>query len=104
MRRLANYINGESVAPKSGRYVELISPVTGQPFAEMPVSNADDMDAAHETRRIGKIVDQPHADARHAEHVEHHDAVVGQFDPCGECLEWRTGRRHQIRDHVHRLP
>ena len=46
MRRLANYINGESVAPKSGRYVELISPVTGQPFAEMPVSNADDMDAA----------------------------------------------------------
>ena len=46
MRRLANYINGESVAPKSGRYVELISPVTGQPFAEMPVSGADDIDAA----------------------------------------------------------
>jgi betaine-aldehyde dehydrogenase len=46
MRRLANYINGESVAPKGGRYVELISPVTGQPFAEMPVSGADDIDAA----------------------------------------------------------
>jgi betaine-aldehyde dehydrogenase len=46
MRRLANYINGESVAPKSGRYVELLSPVTGEPFAEMPVSSADDVDAA----------------------------------------------------------
>jgi len=46
MRRLANYINGESVAPQSGRYVELISPVTGQPFAEMPVSSAADIDAA----------------------------------------------------------
>ena len=36
MRRLANFIGGESVTPKSGKYVELISPVTGQPFAEMP--------------------------------------------------------------------
>ena len=46
MRRLANYINGEMVAPSSGRYVELISPVTGQPFAEMPISNGADVDAA----------------------------------------------------------
>ena len=46
MRRLANFIGGESVAPKSGSYVELINPTTGQPFAEMPVSNASDVDAA----------------------------------------------------------
>jgi betaine-aldehyde dehydrogenase len=46
MRRLANFIGGESVAPKSGKYVELISPVTGQPFAEMPVSDASDVDHA----------------------------------------------------------
>ena len=46
MRRLANFIGGESVAPKSGNYVELISPVTGQPFAESPVSNAADVDHA----------------------------------------------------------
>ena len=45
MRRLANFIGGESVAPKSGSYVELINPTTGQPFAEMPVSNASDVDA-----------------------------------------------------------
>jgi betaine-aldehyde dehydrogenase len=46
MRRLANFIGGEDVAPKSGKYVELISPVTGQPFAETPVSNEADVDYA----------------------------------------------------------
>jgi betaine-aldehyde dehydrogenase len=46
MRRLANFIGGESVAPKSGAYVELINPSTGEPFAEMPVSNASDIDFA----------------------------------------------------------
>jgi betaine-aldehyde dehydrogenase len=46
MRRLANFIGGESVAPKSGAYVELINPSTGEPFAEMPVSNSSDVDFA----------------------------------------------------------
>jgi betaine-aldehyde dehydrogenase len=46
MRRLANFIGGESVAPKSGKYVELTNPATGSPFAEMPLSNEVDVDAA----------------------------------------------------------
>jgi betaine-aldehyde dehydrogenase len=46
MRRLANFIGGESVAPKSAKYAELINPSTGEVFAETPVSNADDIDAA----------------------------------------------------------
>jgi betaine-aldehyde dehydrogenase len=46
MNRLANFIGGESVPPKSGKYVELISPVTGQTFAESPVSDASDVDHA----------------------------------------------------------
>jgi betaine-aldehyde dehydrogenase len=46
MRRLSNFINGESVAPKSAKYVELINPGTGQPMAEMPVSNDVDIDDA----------------------------------------------------------
>jgi betaine-aldehyde dehydrogenase len=36
------------VAPKSGQYVELISPVTGQPFAESPVSGEADVNDAFE--------------------------------------------------------
>jgi betaine-aldehyde dehydrogenase len=46
MRRLANFIGGESLPPKNGKYVELISPVTGQPFAESPVSDQSDVDHA----------------------------------------------------------
>ncbi len=46
MRRLANFIGGEFVAPQSGKYVELTNPATGQPFAEMPVSGEADVDAA----------------------------------------------------------
>ena len=46
MRRLANFIGGESVAPQTGKYVELINPATGQPFAEMPISGEADVDAA----------------------------------------------------------
>ncbi len=46
MRRLSNLIDGESVAPKSAKYVELINPGTGQPMAEMPVSNEVDIDDA----------------------------------------------------------
>ena len=46
MRRLSNFIGGESVAPRSGKYVELINPGTGLPMAEMPVSDASDIDDA----------------------------------------------------------
>ena len=46
MRRLSNFIGGESVAPKSGKYVELINPGTGQPLAEMPISTEEDVDHA----------------------------------------------------------
>ncbi len=49
MRRLANFVGGQSVAPASGKYVGLISPVTGKPFAEMPVSNETDVDRAFQS-------------------------------------------------------
>ena len=46
MRRLQNFVGGEWVDPRSGKYVELISPVTGEPFAESPVSDESDVDHA----------------------------------------------------------
>ncbi|MDN7143636.1 aldehyde dehydrogenase [Pseudomonas sp. JQ170] len=49
--RYGNYIGGEFVAPLSGQYFTNSSPVNGQPIAEFPRSNADDieraLDAAH---------------------------------------------------------
>src|SRR5437879_10059117 len=49
--RYENYIGGEWVTPTAGRYFENVSPVTGQPFCEIPRSDAADiekaLDAAH---------------------------------------------------------
>jgi aldehyde dehydrogenase len=49
--RYGNFIGGEWVAPVNGRYFDNISPVTGQPFTEIPRSDAADiekaLDAAH---------------------------------------------------------
>jgi aldehyde dehydrogenase len=49
--RYENYIGGEWVAPTAGRYFENVSPVTGQPFCEIPRSDETDiekaLDAAH---------------------------------------------------------
>jgi aldehyde dehydrogenase len=49
--RYGNFIGGEFVEPRAGRYFENISPVTGRPFTEIPRSDADDvaraLDAAH---------------------------------------------------------
>ena len=46
MDRLENFVGGARVAPKSGNYVELVNPSTGDPFVESPVSGPDDVDVA----------------------------------------------------------
>ncbi len=46
MKKLQNFINGQSVDSKSGEMTTLINPATGQPFATAPISNAADVDAA----------------------------------------------------------
>ena len=52
--RYDNFIGGEWVAPKSGRYMENISPVTGGVVGEVARSDAQDieaaLDAAHKAR------------------------------------------------------
>ncbi|MCB5409663.1 aldehyde dehydrogenase [Pseudogemmobacter faecipullorum] len=53
--RYDNFIGGQWVAPKSGRYMENVSPVTGTVICEVPRSDAADielaLDAAHAARR-----------------------------------------------------
>jgi aldehyde dehydrogenase len=49
--RYENFIGGHWVAPIEGRYAENVSPVTGKPFTEVPLSTTEDvelaLDAAH---------------------------------------------------------
>ena len=52
--RYGNFIGGEWVAPVKGEYFQNVSPVTGQPFCEIPRSTAEDielaLDAAHKAK------------------------------------------------------
>ncbi len=45
MEKIANYIDGELVAPTSGQYLENIEPATGQPYSLIP--DSDDTDIAN---------------------------------------------------------
>ncbi|MBS2014852.1 MAG: aldehyde dehydrogenase family protein, partial [Deltaproteobacteria bacterium] len=53
--RYGNFIGGEWKEPRSGKYFENITPVTGRAFCEVPRSNADDieaaLDAAHKAKK-----------------------------------------------------
>ncbi|HYS55656.1 MAG TPA: aldehyde dehydrogenase [Thermoanaerobaculia bacterium] len=46
MPRLANFIGGEFVAPASGAYIDDINPATAERIAEIPDSDARDIDGA----------------------------------------------------------
>ncbi|NDE13869.1 aldehyde dehydrogenase family protein [bacterium] len=52
--RYANFIGGEWVAPRSGKYFENLTPVTGKAFCEIPRSDHHDielaLDAAHRAK------------------------------------------------------
>jgi betaine-aldehyde dehydrogenase len=49
MDRLENFVGGAKRAPRSGRYVELVNPSTGEAFVESPVSGPEDVDHACRT-------------------------------------------------------
>ncbi|GAA3470889.1 gamma-aminobutyraldehyde dehydrogenase [Nonomuraea roseola] len=45
--RLQNFINGEFVDAKSGRFSDIIDPCTGEAYLEAPISGQEDVDAAY---------------------------------------------------------
>lgn len=48
-KEIKNFINGESVAGKSGQTADLINPTTGEVFASAPISNEADIDLAYKS-------------------------------------------------------
>lgn len=48
MKKIANYINGALVEPKSGKYFDNIDPSTGKVYSLIPDSDASDIDEAVE--------------------------------------------------------
>ncbi|AZN99970.1 aldehyde dehydrogenase family protein [Mesorhizobium sp. M9A.F.Ca.ET.002.03.1.2] len=53
-KRYDNYIGGNWVAPKSGRYFDNISPVNGRPLCEIARSDAADIEAALDAAHTAK--------------------------------------------------
>ncbi|MEV0596656.1 gamma-aminobutyraldehyde dehydrogenase [Nonomuraea cavernae] len=45
--RLQNFINGELVDARSGRYSDVVDPCTGEVYLQAPISGAEDIDAAY---------------------------------------------------------
>ncbi|MBB5358080.1 aldehyde dehydrogenase [Rhodanobacter sp. ANJX3] len=52
--RYGNFIGGQWVAPKGGKYFDNITPITGHPFCEIPRSDKDDVEAALDAAHAAK--------------------------------------------------
>ena len=46
MQRIANYIDGKMIAPKSGAYLDNVDPATGKTYSQLPDSDQHDVDCA----------------------------------------------------------
>ena len=46
MEKILNYINGELVEPKNGKYLNNFNPSTGKPYSLIPDSRKEDIDIA----------------------------------------------------------
>jgi aminomuconate-semialdehyde/2-hydroxymuconate-6-semialdehyde dehydrogenase len=46
MEKIANYINGELIPPKSSQYMDDINPATAEIFAQIPLSDEEDLKSA----------------------------------------------------------
>ena len=53
-QRYDNYIGGQWVAPKAGRYFENVTPITGKAFCEIARSDASDIEAALDAAHAAK--------------------------------------------------
>lgn len=48
MKKISNYINGQMVAPVSGKYLDNINPATGAVYSQLPASGPDDIEQAYQ--------------------------------------------------------
>ena len=53
-KRYGNYIGGQWVEPKSGQYLDNVTPVTGKSFTSVPRSNGEDIEAALDAAHAAK--------------------------------------------------
>jgi aminomuconate-semialdehyde/2-hydroxymuconate-6-semialdehyde dehydrogenase len=59
MQQLQNFIDGQFVDPQNGKFVPSFNPATGEPFLQVPDSDAEDIDAAVEAAKKVRAVAPP---------------------------------------------
>lgn len=78
---LANFIDGQSHAPRSGRYLDVMDPAAGAPFAQCPDSDAQDVeDAVTAARHAAPEWAATPADVRAACLLRLADAIEARLD------------------------
>lgn len=92
--KYGNYIGGKWVEPKSGRYMDNLSPVTGHKICEVPRSDASDiefaLDAAHKARdKWGKtsITERSNILLKIAQRIEENLDLIARAET------WDNGKR-----------
>ena len=51
-KKYGNFIDGEFVLPKSGKYIDTVNPATGEVLTKIASSNAEDVDLAVKVSRL----------------------------------------------------
>ena len=95
---LKNFINGQYIEPASAEYFDLISPVTGQPYARSPHSNQSDVDAAYAAAKAAfSVWGRSTPSARQKALLALADAVEKNGDRLVEAQSRNTGQiKHWI--------
>ncbi len=91
--RYENFIGGHWIAPVEGRYTDNLTPVTGEPFTEVPLSTAADIELALDAAHAAKDA-WGEASATERSKVLNRiaDAIEENLEPLAVAESWENGK------------
>ena len=81
MEKIQNYINGNLVSPKSGKYFDNVSPVTGEVYSLIPDSDEHDINNAVKSAKKAFLLWSKLSKKKRYDHIMHlADVVENHFE------------------------
>jgi aldehyde dehydrogenase len=91
--RYENFIGGHWIAPVKGKYAENVSPVTGKPFTEVPLSTAEDVDLALDAAHAAKDAWAETSTTERARILNKiADVIEENLEPLAIAESWENGK------------
>ncbi len=91
--RYENFIGGHWIAPVKGKYAENVSPVTGKPFTEVPLSTAEDVDLALDAAHAAKDAWAETSTTERARILNRiADVIEENLEPLAIAESWENGK------------